>query len=169
MVFGIGISTKNSVGKVKGEYLRKVPSTDGGLLLFISIFEIIWCSNWNYAKMCREFTLTNYQIIQMFSQTMLKWKCRPKYFVNMVRNTVKNAILDLHILLKIALKMQEIPFQSAKIETFSGRASPLTALEFSDFAQGWPRSGQMSGTRKFQLCRPPWEMTTLRHWWEDVA
>ena len=22
----------------------------------------------------------------------------------------------------------------------------------------------MSGTRKFQLCRPPWEMTTLRHW-----
>ena len=50
-VFGIGISTKNSIGKVKGEYLRKVPSTDCGLLLFISILQIIWCSNWNYAKM----------------------------------------------------------------------------------------------------------------------
>ena len=33
----------------------------------------------------------------------------------MVRNTVKNTILDLHILLESALKMQEIPFQTPKI------------------------------------------------------
>ena len=50
-VFDIDISLKNRMGKVKGEYLRKVPSTDCGLLLFMSILQIIWCSNWNYAKM----------------------------------------------------------------------------------------------------------------------
>ena len=31
---GIGIPLKNRIGKVKGEYLRKVPSTDCGLPLF---------------------------------------------------------------------------------------------------------------------------------------
>ena len=40
----------------------------------------------------------------------------------MVRNTVKNAILDLYILPKSALKMLEISFQSPKIQKFSGRA-----------------------------------------------
>ena len=38
---GIGIPLKNRMGKVKGEYLRKVPSTDCGLPLFISILQII--------------------------------------------------------------------------------------------------------------------------------
>ena len=87
---------------------------------------------------------------------MLKWKCNlisQKYFVNMARNTVKNAILGLHLLLKSASKMREIPFQTRKIQTFSERTYPRTALEFSDFAQGLPRSGHMSVTRKFQLCR----------------
>ena len=32
----------------------------------------------------------------------------------------ENVILDLYILLKIALKMQEMPFQRPKIQTFSG-------------------------------------------------
>ena len=53
----------------------------------------------------------------------VKIKCvissEPNYFVNMVRNTVKNAILDLYILLKSTLKMQKTPFQSPKIEKFS--------------------------------------------------
>ena len=68
----------------------------------------------------------------------------------MVRNTVKNAILDLHILLKSVLKMQEIPFQTPKMfrEGF-----PLIALEFPDFAHVY---GQISiYTRKFKICRPP--------------
>ena len=46
---------------------------------------------------------------------LVKMKVQSKYFVNMVRNTVKNAVLDLYILLKSALKMQEIPFQRPKI------------------------------------------------------
>ena len=56
---------------------------------------------------------------------------------------------------KIYYKMREVPFQTRTIQTFSGRAYPRTALELSDFAQGLPRSGQMSVTRKFQLYRPP--------------
>ena len=40
----------------------------------------------------------------------------------MVRNTVKNAVLDVYILLKSALKMQKIQFQNPKIEIFSGKA-----------------------------------------------
>ena len=48
----------------------------------------------------------------------------------MVRNTVKNAILDLYILLKNALKIQKIPFHSPKIQKFSGGAYPRYLLEF---------------------------------------
>ena len=66
----------------------------------------------------------------------VKIKCvissEPNYFVNMVRNTVKNAILDLYIL----LKMQEIPFQSLKLEKVSGKACARTAIEFLVFAHG---------------------------------
>ena len=89
----------------------------------------------------------------------VKIKCvissEPNYFVNMVRNTVKNAVLDLYILLKSALKMQEMPFLSPQIEKFPRKACSRTAIEFSGYVHGWLRSDQMSGIRKFQLCRPP--------------
>ena len=88
----------------------------------------------------------------------------PTYFVNMVRNSVNNAVLDLFILLKSAPKTQEIQFQSPKIEIFSGKACSRTAIYFSGFAHGWLRSDQMSCIRKFQLCRPPPAGKWQRDW-----
>ena len=48
---------------------------------------------------------------------MSKWNANeslisfgPKYLLKMLRYTVKNVIKDLDILLKISLKMQEMPF-----------------------------------------------------------
>ena len=43
---------------------------------------------------------------------------RPKNFFT--RHTVKNEISNLYILLKCALKMQEMPFQRLKIQKMSG-------------------------------------------------
>ena len=52
---------------------------------------------------------------------------RPKLFLT--RYTVKNGISNLYILLKCALKMQEMPFQRPKIKKISGGACPWTPLQ----------------------------------------
>ena len=51
------------------------------------------------------------------------WKGR-KHFLT--RYTVKNGISNLYILLKSALKMQEMPFQRPKFETISRGSCPRT-------------------------------------------
>ena len=56
---------------------------------------------------------------------------RPK--IILTRHTVKNGISNLYILLKSALKMQEMPFQRPKIEKRSGPpyncvVTPLTKI-----------------------------------------
>ena len=50
-----------------------------------------------------------------------------KHFLT--RYTVKNGISNLYILLKSALKMQEMPFQRPKFQNISGGACPRTTLE----------------------------------------
>ena len=45
-----------------------------------------------------------------------------KHFLT--RYTVKNGISNLYILLKSALKMQEMPFQRPKFQNISGEACP---------------------------------------------
>ena len=54
-------------------------------------------------------------------------KCTIKHFLT--RYTVKNGISNLYILLKSALKMQEILFQRPKFQNISGGACPRTSLE----------------------------------------
>ena len=51
------------------------------------------------------------------------WKVR-KHFLT--RYTVKNGISNLYILLKSALKMQEMPFQRPKFQNISEEAYPRT-------------------------------------------
>ena len=51
---------------------------------------------------------------------------RPKIFLT--RHTVKNGISNLCILLKCALKMQEMPFQRPKIQKKNGEACHRTPL-----------------------------------------
>ena len=50
-----------------------------------------------------------------------------KHFLT--RYTVKNGISNLYILLKSALKMQEMPFQRPKFQKISGGACPRTPLQ----------------------------------------
>ena len=45
------------------------------------------------------------------------------------RDTVKNGISNLYILHKSALKMQEMPFQRPKFQTFSGGPMPPDPLQ----------------------------------------
>ena len=45
------------------------------------------------------------------------------------RYTVKNGISNLYILLKSALKMQEMPFQTAKFQNIFGRHAPGPPLQ----------------------------------------
>ena len=66
----------------------------------------------------------------------------PKTLFDQIQYTVKNGISNLYILLKSALKMQEMPFQRENSKTFSGgghapgppyncvvtMASPLTKI-----------------------------------------
>ena len=107
----------------------------------------------------------------MFSQTMLKWKCNLIWtgiFRKHGAKQLKMRFSDLYILLKSALKMQEKKFQTPKIQKFSRRACPQTAIKFSDFAHGWPRSVVRCPVHGNLNCRPPWEMTTLRHWYVTI-
>ena len=54
----------------------------------------------------------------------------------MVRNTVKNAILDLHISCsKVPSKCRKYRFRLPKFKNFPGGHTPRNALEFSDFYQ----------------------------------
>ena len=63
--------------------------------------------------------------------TMAMRPCPPrkvrKHFLT--RYTVKNWISNLYILLKSALKMQEMPFQRPKFQTISGEACPRTPIK----------------------------------------
>ena len=54
---------------------------------------------------------------------------RPKKFLT--RHTVKNGISSLYILLKCALKMQEMPFQGPKIQQISLTKIRATLLDFT--------------------------------------
>ena len=43
----------------------------------------------------------------------------------LTRYIVKNELSNVYILLKSTLKMQEMPFQSSKLQNISGRGTPL--------------------------------------------
>ena len=71
------------------------------------------------------------------------------------RREKKIPVAYLYPLFKSAHKMQENRFQSPKIQKCFGRACPQTPIKCSTFTLGWPRSSQMSGSWKFQLCCSP--------------
>ena len=58
----------------------------------------------------------------IFRGTMLPWPPSERQNIFLMRRTVKNGISNLYIyiLLKSALKMQEMPFQRPKFQNISG-------------------------------------------------
>ena len=62
----------------------------------------------------------------IFRGTMLPWPPSERQNIFLMRRTVKNGISNLYIyiLLKSALKMQEMPFQRPKFQNFSGGLAP---------------------------------------------
>ena len=75
------------------------------------------------------------------------------------RYTVKNGISNLYILLKSALKMQEMPFQRPKCQKISGEACPgplnlqSGLYVFSSSAKGEAGGGGRAGKKTLFLVR----------------
>ena len=95
------------------------------------------------------------------------WLVLVDIFINIMRNNVKNASLDLYILLKSAFKMQKIPFHIPKIQKCSWRAPPGPLLAFSVFGHGWRcnwhRRCPALGNFNYVAPLPLLGVTMLRH------